>query len=110
MYQLGDKLKALRLKRNLSQVNLAEKLNKMYGTTINKGMISKWENNLSEPKLETARFLSMFFNVTLDELLGVNDDVQTIAAHHDGEDWTEEELETIKKFKEFVKSQRSKQE
>ncbi|WP_313903345.1 helix-turn-helix domain-containing protein [Paenibacillus alvei] len=31
---------------------------------------------------------------------------ETIAAHHDGEEWTEEELATIKKFKEFVKSQR----
>ncbi len=31
---------------------------------------------------------------------------ETIAAHHDGEEWTEEELETIRKFKEFIKSQR----
>lgn len=30
----------------------------------------------------------------------------TIAAHHEGEEWSEEELETIKQFKEFVKSQR----
>lgn len=35
--------------------------------------------------------------------------VDTIAAHHDGEDWSEEELATIKKFKEFVKSQRKNQ-
>lgn len=32
----------------------------------------------------------------------------TIAAHHDGEDWTEEELEEIEKFKEFIKSKRKK--
>ncbi|MNC02420.1 helix-turn-helix protein [compost metagenome] len=31
---------------------------------------------------------------------------ETIAAHHDGEDWTEEELEEIKRFKEFVKMKR----
>jgi hypothetical protein len=30
----------------------------------------------------------------------------TIAAHHEGEDWTEEELEDIKKFKEFLKARR----
>ncbi|EJW19195.1 helix-turn-helix transcriptional regulator [Paenibacillus alvei] len=35
---------------------------------------------------------------------------ETIAAHHDGEGWTEVELETIRKFKEFVKSQRKSQE
>jgi transcriptional regulator with XRE-family HTH domain len=30
----------------------------------------------------------------------------TLAAHHDGEEWTDEELEEIKRFKEFVKSRR----
>ncbi|MCR8844076.1 helix-turn-helix domain-containing protein [Paenibacillus sp. SC116] len=30
----------------------------------------------------------------------------TLAAHHDGEDWTEEELEEIERFKQFVKSKR----
>lgn len=34
------------------------------------------------------------------------DKIETIAAHHDGEDWTEEELEEIKRFKEFVKMKR----
>ncbi|MDR5600278.1 helix-turn-helix transcriptional regulator [Paenibacillus larvae] len=34
------------------------------------------------------------------------EDIQTIAAHHDGEEWTEEELETLGKFKQFVLSQR----
>ncbi|MGG1643006.1 helix-turn-helix domain-containing protein [Paenibacillus sp. NRS-1782] len=36
----------------------------------------------------------------------------TLAAHHDGEDWTDEELEEIEQFKEFVKlrrKQRSKE-
>jgi len=32
--------------------------------------------------------------------------IETIAAHHDGEDWTEEELEKIGAFKEFVKMRR----
>lgn len=38
-----------------------------------------------------------------------NDDIETIAAHHDGEDWTEEELEDIERFKEFLKSKRKQQ-
>lgn len=36
------------------------------------------------------------------------DDVQTIAAHHDGDEWTEEELEEIERFKEFVRTKRQK--
>lgn len=40
------------------------------------------------------------------------DDISTIAAHRDEmeEDWTEEELEEIRKFKEFLRSKRKKQE
>ena len=34
---------------------------------------------------------------------------QTIAAHFDGNEYTEDELEEIKKFAEFVKQRRNKQ-
>jgi len=34
-------------------------------------------------------------------------DVETIAAHHDGDEWTEEELTDIERFKEFVCSKRN---
>lgn len=37
------------------------------------------------------------------------DKIQTIAAHHDGDDWTEEELEEIEEFKRFVLSKRKQQ-
>lgn len=112
MYSLGDRIKVLRMKQGLSQEELAEKLNEQFDTAINKGMISKWENNLSEPKLETVRIMAIFFQESLDELLGLNSNIQTIAAHHDGngEDWTEEELEEIERFKEFVRMKRKNQE
>lgn len=38
----------------------------------------------------------------------VSDDIITIAAHHDGEEWTEEELEELENFKEYIKSKRKK--
>lgn len=37
-----------------------------------------------------------------------DDDMETMAAHHEGEDWTEEELEEIRQFKEFVRSKRNR--
>lgn len=37
-------------------------------------------------------------------------EIHTIAAHHDDEDWTEEELKEIERFKEFVRSKRKKKE
>ncbi|GAB3797199.1 hypothetical protein GCM10028868_18050 [Virgibacillus kimchii] len=45
----------------------------------------------------------------LKEKYNIND-VHTIAAHHEGEDWTEEELEEIERFKEFVRMKRKQQE
>lgn len=113
VYSLGEKIKELRTKQGLSQEELADKLNAKFGTTINKGMISKWENNIGEPRLETARILALFFNVSLDELLGIDpkqDDIQTLAAHHEGEEWTEEELAEIERFKEFVRMKRRQRE
>ncbi|WP_152658310.1 helix-turn-helix domain-containing protein [Oceanobacillus sp. CFH 90083] len=35
---------------------------------------------------------------------------ETIAAHHDGEAWTDEELEELERFKEFMRSKRNKKE
>jgi len=38
------------------------------------------------------------------------DPIETIAAHHDSEEWTEEELEEIERFKEFVRMKRKQRE
>lgn len=42
-----------------------------------------------------------------DSAQGESPQVETIAAHYDGDDWTAEELADIEKFKEFVRSKRS---
>ncbi|WP_241734664.1 helix-turn-helix domain-containing protein [Paenibacillus alvei] len=57
--------------------------------------------------LPMNEFLEKGFELldTYESELG-NGEIQTIAAHHEGDEWTEEELDTIRKFKEFVKSQR----
>lgn len=112
-YSLGEKIKHLRMSFDLSQEELADQLNQRFHTSINKGMISKWENNLGEPRLDTAKLLAIFFNISVDELLNVKSPSEhaadTIAAHHDGETWTEEELEEIERFKAFVRSKRNKE-
>jgi len=107
---LGSIIKELRLGQGWSQDDLAEKLNKNFGASVNKGMISKWENELVDPRLEIVRYIARLFNVSLDFLLGLEnkEEVETIAAHHDGEDFTEEELKEIEAFKAFVKSKRNR--
>ncbi|MEK5390172.1 helix-turn-helix transcriptional regulator [Margalitia sp. FSL K6-0131] len=108
-FEIGRKIKELRINKSLSLEELAENINKRFNTNLNKGMISKWENGLGDPRLEHARYLALFFDVSLDYLLGLKEkeDITTIAAHHDGEEWTDEELDEIERFKAFVKSKRS---
>ena len=51
MYDLGNLLKELRIENELTQEELANKLNELHDIKLNKGMISKWEANKSEPRL-----------------------------------------------------------
>lgn len=117
---IGKRIKELRDKRKLSQSELADKMNSQFTTNLNKGRVSKWENGLGEPRLDTTRHLAIFFHVSLGYLLGLEQnesttstfgtggtaDIITIAAHHDGENWTDEELDEIERFKSFVRSKR----
>ena len=66
MKNFGNRIKALRRKMNLTQEELAERLNVSYQT------ISKWETNASLPDITIFPILANFFNVTTDELLGVD--------------------------------------
>lgn len=58
----------------------------------------------SDPKFETLKALCKALNITLSDL--EDNDPSTIAAHHDGEDWTDAELAEIEDFKNYVKSKR----
>ena len=60
---LGEKIYELRNQHNLSQGDLANKLN------VSRQSISKWENGNSTPDLEKIVKLSEIFNVSLDELV-----------------------------------------
>ena len=66
MKNFGNRIKTLRRKMNLTQEELAERLNVSFQT------ISKWETNTSLPDVTMFPVLANFFNVTTDELLGVN--------------------------------------
>lgn len=69
----ASKLKAFRKEKGLSLEELAEQINLKYDTSFNKSMLSKWENGYSVG-LDSLKILSLFFNVTLQEMLGFNND------------------------------------
>lgn len=104
MYSLGQKIKELRINAHLTQMDLADMLNMGHGTSVSKSMISKWENDLEEPSLANGRNLARYFNLSLDELLGLSLDVefQTPAPPQDEESWSAEEIEEIERFKTMI--------
>ncbi|WZL82647.1 helix-turn-helix transcriptional regulator [Vallitaleaceae bacterium 9-2] len=103
----GDRIKELRLRNDWTQEALGEKIG------LKKAAVNKYELGIVENiKRQTLLDLAEVLGTTPNYLMGWEDepngDIQTIAAHHDDEEWTEEELEEIEAFKEFVKSKRKK--
>lgn len=64
----GKRLRQLRNEFDLTQTQLAEKIN------LSKANVSKYEADTVEPNLQTLRLLSKFFGVSIDYLLGDTDD------------------------------------
>lgn len=79
MNNLGDRLYSLRKSNSLTQEAFAAALNERYDLKINKSMVSKWENNIDTPSLNSAKYIAIFFDVSLDFLLGVSDDKNVVA-------------------------------
>ena len=93
------KLDKLMKDKNINKSQLSKDSGVPY-TTID-GFYKKGTENI---KLSTLKKLSSYFGCSLDYL--ADDDipensisVHTIAAHHDKEDWTDEELNEIEEFK-----------
>lgn len=67
MGNFGERLKNLRFERKVGQIELAKAID------VSKGIISLWENNLREPKLNNLISLASFFNVSIDYLAGLEE-------------------------------------
>lgn len=99
-----DRVKELCRKHGITIVQLEEKVG------FGRNSMYSWKKN--KPSSDKLEEVADYFNVSTDYLLGRTEDkeIQTIAAHHNGDEWTEEELEEIERFKEFVKLKRKQQE
>ena len=66
MFDFGMRLQQLRTSKNLSQDALGKKLNR------SKSVICAYENNMRIPPLEVLTDIAVFFNVSLDYLVGID--------------------------------------
>ncbi len=63
----SEKLRRLRRENGLTQNELGKQLN------VSNGTIAMWETGKRQPDLETITQIASFFNVSLDYLLGKNE-------------------------------------
>ncbi len=99
---LQDRLRKLRVEKDITQQDMADFLG------ITRPAYTAYESGRRQPDNESLSKLADFFNVSVDYLLGrtdIKNPTEPIAAHREG-DWTEEELEDIEQFKEFVRMRR----
>lgn len=103
----GDMKRAEYLKKKIEETGMsmkafAEKAGIPYTT-----LYSILERGVGKASVDNVIKICKTLGITVEEMENaVNDDIQTIAAHHDGEDWTEEELAEIERFKEFLRMKR----
>lgn len=65
---IGDKIKELRKEQNMTQKNLAEKLN------VSRQTISKWESNISIPDANNIVLICKVFHIDTNNLLDYQKD------------------------------------
>lgn len=106
--EFKDKLKKKRIELKLTLEEVAKKVG------VSTPTIQCYESGeIKNVRRDKIKRLSDALQVSPSYLMGWevaenqdNDEIQTLAAHHDGEEWTEEELEDIERFKAFIKSKR----
>ena len=67
MNKFSERLKELRLEKNLTQTALAQE------TGISQAGIAKWETGDRNPSVDCLIILAKFFGVTIDYLVGLED-------------------------------------
>lgn len=67
---LSDNLKRIRKDNNLSQEQLADKLN------VSRQSVSKWESGAAYPEMDKVLQICKMFNLNIDELL--NQDIKQV--------------------------------
>ena len=70
--QLYQKIQKLRKENNMTQADLADKL------YVSRQAVQKWESGITTPDITKLPELAKIFNVTIDYLLDVNDEVDIV--------------------------------
>ena len=95
MFGLGEKIKNLRIDKGITQPELAKILN------VSNAVISFWENNQNEPKATYLKALAEYFQVSVDYLLGLENDYGIKPTAPNCDAYTAEERQLVTKYREL---------
>lgn len=105
-------LRTLIEQTGMNMKSFSEKIGIPYTT-----LYSILERGVGKASIDNVLKICRALGITAEEMdrlaFGPSHEIETIAAHHDSEEWTEEELQQIEEFKQFVrmrKEQRNKKE
>lgn len=101
--------KAIILKRIIDESGLSvRKVSIMAGIPYTT-LCSMLENGVGKSSVDNVLKVCKVLGITTDDLERMasdENDIITIAAHHDGEDWSEEERKELENFKAYLRSKR----
>ena len=92
MIDISQKIKALRLEKNLKQKDVAKAIN------IATNTLSQFENNKGRPSLEVLSSLADFFEVSVDYLIGRADDFGNVNVISNGAELSKDEKTLLECF------------
>lgn len=98
---IAKRIKNRRIELGLTLKDVAEALG------VAESTVSRYESkDISNMGIDKIEALAKVLKCSPSFLMGwelESIEIETIAAHHDGDEWTQEELDEIERFKEFVK-------
>jgi len=94
-----ENLKNARIAKGFTQKEVADSIG------VAKSTYSLYESGNREPGVPTIKKISNILEISTDTLLGI-EQIGTLAAHFDGDEYTDDELEEINKFADFVRNRR----
>lgn len=91
--QIGDIIKDLRINKNLTQKEVADKIG------ISRSVLSQYENNLVEPTAGVISKLAVFFEVSAGYILGIEDDLGVMPVLPINNEFNNEEREFVELYR-----------
>lgn len=97
---LSKNIKKLLERKGKTQTDMAKELN------LKESTVSSWVNAAKYPRRDKIELMADYFNVSPSDITDEKSKQDTIAAHLDGDDFTEDEIKKIREFADIVRKAR----